>query len=167
MVCPQPLRDLVITCHKGQEISPRSIPKYRNRNDPSVSSTGLDHKGLENRSQLSSLDQRHQGYGQGSTPQEVRLPRDRLEKRSMRNLLNHAGTLRSPSYQAKEGKSKEPCRSFELDDDGESLSFSQELRNAHISIHFVPSKIPKYEGKGDPTKHLNNYKTHMSLWELF
>lgn len=98
VVCPQPPRDLVITCHKGQEISPQSIPKYRNCNDPSVSSTRLDHKGLENRSQLSPLDQRHQGYGQGSTPQEVRLPRDRLEKRAMRNLLNQAGTLQSPSY---------------------------------------------------------------------
>lgn len=25
------------------------------------------------------------------------------------------------------------------------------------------TKIPKYEGKGDPAKHLNNYKTHMSF----
>lgn len=24
-------------------------------------------------------------------------------------------------------------------------------------------KVPKYDGRGDPTKHLNTYKTHMSL----
>lgn len=29
--------------------------------------------------------------------------------------------------------------------------------------HFVSPKIPKYEGKGDPAKHLNNYMTYMSL----
>lgn len=27
----------------------------------------------------------------------------------------------------------------------------------------MPLKIPKYEGKGDPIKYLNNYMTHMSL----
>lgn len=29
--------------------------------------------------------------------------------------------------------------------------------------HFMPLKILVYEGRDDPKKHLNNYKTHMSL----
>lgn len=36
-------------------------------------------------------------------------------------------------------------------------------RNAHVLNLFVPPKIPKCAGKGDPTKHLNNYKTRVSL----
>lgn len=40
--------------------------------------------------------------------------------------------------------------------------FSQELRNAHVPSHLVPSKIPKYEGKCNLAKYLNNYKTYMS-----
>lgn len=50
-----------------------------------------------------------------------------------------------------------------MDGDDESLPFSQDLRNTHVPNHFVLPKIPKYEGKGDPVKHLNNYKTYMSL----
>lgn len=52
----------------------------------------------------------------------------------------------------------------DLDDDDENLSFSQELRNVPVSSHYVMSKIPKYDRRGNPTKHLNGYKTHTSLW---
>lgn len=29
--------------------------------------------------------------------------------------------------------------------------------------HHVPTKIPKYDGRCDLVKHLNSYKTHVSL----
>lgn len=32
-----------------------------------------------------------------------------------------------------------------------------------MSSHYVMSKTSKYDGRGDSTKHLNTYNTHMSL----
>lgn len=61
------------------------------------------------------------------------------------------------------GEIDEPCCSYELDDDDDNLPFSRELRCFLMPQNFVPPKIPKYEGKGDPEKHLNKYKTQMSL----
>lgn len=43
------------------------------------------------------------------------------------------------------------------------MPFSQGLRNTPILNHFVPPKIYKYDGKGDPAKHINSFKNHMSL----
>lgn len=62
-----------------------------------------------------------------------------------------------------EGNSNEPQRSCDLDDDNDNLPFSQEIRNAPMLNHFTLPKIPKYNGKGDPAKHLKNFKTHMGL----
>lgn len=35
--------------------------------------------------------------------------------------------------------------------------------NALAQNHFTLPKIPMYDGRGDPAKHLQNFKTHMSL----
>lgn len=40
------------------------------------------------------------------------------------------------------------------------LFLLQELKNIHVSNHFVPPKISKYEGN---VKYLNNYKIYMSM----
>lgn len=72
------------------------------------------------------------------------------------------GTSQPPRYQA-EGKDLDGAyRSYELDDDDDSLPFSWELKNARTEPFCAP-EIQKYEGKRDPMKQLNNYKTQMSL----
>lgn len=68
-----------------------------------------------------------------------------------------------PRYQADEENSNKPQRSCELDDNEENLPFPQKLRNASVLSHYVLPKVPKNDGRGDPAKNLNNYKTHMNL----
>lgn len=80
-------------------------------------------------------------------------------------MRDHASPSHSlPRDQADEDdESDDPQRSCDLDDDDEKLSISQELRNAPMLSHYVLLKIPKNDGIGDLGKHLNRYKTHMSL----
>lgn len=63
----------------------------------------------------------------------------------------------------KDDDSDGPQRSYDLNDDYKNLPFLQELRRASMQRYYVMPKIPKYDGRGDPTKYLNSYKTHMSL----
>lgn len=60
-----------------------------------------------------------------------------------------------------------PQRSYDLDDDDENLPFSQELRRTPMPSYYVMPNILKYDRRGNPTKHLNSYKTHMSLRGTF
>lgn len=41
--------------------------------------------------------------------------------------------------------------------------FSQEIRSAPVLNHFMLPKMPKYDERGDLTKYLNGFKTHMGL----
>lgn len=57
----------------------------------------------------------------------------------------------------------EPQRSCNLDYNDDNLSFSQGIKDVPVLSHIVLPKISKYDGKGVPAKHLNNYKIHISL----
>ncbi|XP_022899253.1 uncharacterized protein LOC111412550 [Olea europaea var. sylvestris] len=93
----------------------------------------------------------------------VAPPRNRCQRRE-EEARNYAGTsYQQPRQEAEEYDSDEQQRSCDLDDDDENLPFSRELRSAQVPNHYVMPKIPKYDGRGDPEKHLNAYKTHMSL----
>lgn len=48
-------------------------------------------------------------------------------------------------------------------DDDDNLPFSQGIKNSPILNYFTLSKIPKYDGKFNHAKHLNSFKTHISL----
>lgn len=78
---------------------------------------------------------------------------------------NQAGPFYSlPRYEVDENyDSDEPQWSCDLDDDDENMSFSRKLRNAQVPSHYVMLKLTKYDGRGNPTKHLNTYKTNISL----
>lgn len=65
------------------------------------------------------------------------------EKRDVVNLINQASPSQSTWNEAKKKDSDGPCGSFKLDNDDESLQFSQELRNFHIPNYFVLPKILK------------------------
>lgn len=45
------------------------------------------------------------------------------------------------------------------------MPFLRGLRDTPFPSYFVHPKISKYEERGDPAKHFNNYKTYMSLRE--
>lgn len=55
-----------------------------------------------------------------------------------------------PQHKAGGNNFEGPCRSYELDDDDDNLSFFRELCNFLVPTNFVPHKIMKYEEKGDP-----------------
>lgn len=86
-------------------------------------------------------------------------PRKRHERRA-EQIRNQVGPQ---EIQVREDKdSNEPQSSCDLDDD-DNTPFSKGIMNVPILNDFTLPKIPKYDGRCDPTKHLNSFKTHMSL----
>lgn len=68
------------------------------------------------------------------------------------------GILATAPKWADGNNSKGSCQSYELDGNDNDLLFVLELQIFLIPTNFVPFKIPKYEGKGNPEKHLNKYE---------
>ncbi|XP_022888168.1 uncharacterized protein LOC111403774 [Olea europaea var. sylvestris] len=90
-------------------------------------------------------------------------PRNRKERRNLVDWGSR-GKAPPPSQDVQDDQGSEgPCRSYEIDDDDDNLPFSREIRSFPMPTNFMPPKIPKYEGKGDPEKHLTKYMTQMSL----
>lgn len=90
-------------------------------------------------------------------------PRNRRERRNLVDWDSRGEALPPPQDIQDDEGSKGPCRSYEIDDDDDNLPFSREIRSFPMPTNFMPPKIPKYEGKGDPEKHLTKYMTQMSL----
>lgn len=140
-----------------------SFPPEYERPQRSVSVFDRIGRAPRNRNQPPPQTTRQQGHEQS---QEVQAPppRNRRERRSQVDWGNRAEAAQRPPRQQADGNDSDgPCRSYELDDDDDNLPFSRELRTFPMPHNFVPPKIPKYEGNGDPEKHLNKYKKQMSL----
>lgn len=104
----------------------------------------------------------HEGQPACSDESLASPPRNRRERRSQARKEAATSPPRPEPLRVEDEDSDEPQRSCDLDDDDEQSPFSEAIRNAPMLNHFTLPKIPKYDGRGDPAKHINNYKTHES-----
>ncbi|KAL2532505.1 Retrotrans gag domain-containing protein [Abeliophyllum distichum] len=91
-----------------------------------------------------------------STIQPQSLSSPRSEKSEAR--LERKSDSRAVNVKPKEEK---PEWSWDLDDDDENLSFSKKPKARELPNSFKIPHMEKYNGRGDPTYHINVYKTRL------